>query len=362
MQIETLSRWALVVIAAVALLGAFKYGQGIFAPLAFGLVLGVVLSPVADAVDRIGLPRALGALLSLVLGLGLIALVIVLIEPKVSQAMQRAPEIMRELRGLVQGLREIGAGIEGVSAEVAEAINEEAGNAAAAPAEEAEAVRVPSLYDALSFAPSFLAQVLIVIGAFFFFLLSRHEIYEWVARRRDGLSEGPTARTLKDAERQVARYFLAIALINGGFGLTVGLALHTLGLPAPYVWGLVAALMNFILYIGPALVAAGLVVAGALAFEGAMSLAPAAIFVGLNAIEGQFVTPALVGRHMRVNPLLVFLSLVLWLWLWGPIGGIVAIPILLYILAIVSGFGVSQTISFGTPGRSRPNRSAGVGS
>ena len=361
MNIEIVSRWSTVVIGAVALLAALEYGEGIFAPLAFGLTLGVVLSPISDAVDRIGLPRALGALLSLVVGLLLIATLVFLIEPKITQALRRAPEIMDELRNLVDGLRDLGRGLESVSEEVADAINEESGPGTAPPAEAEAPVKVPGLYEALTIAPSLLAQLLIIIGALFFFLLSRHEIYEWVARRRDGLAEGPTAKSLKEAERQVARYFLTISMINAGLGLVVGLALHAIGLPGPYVWGVVVALMNFILYIGPATVAVGLLVAGALTFDGAMTLAPPAIFVCINAVEGQFVTPTLVGRHMHVNPLLVFLSLVLWLWLWGPLGGIVAIPLLLYILAIVSGFGLSQTISFGTAGRSRPKRSAGVG-
>ena len=369
MNIEPLSRWATVVIAMVALLGVFSYGQSVFAPLAFGLVLGVVLSPLSDAVDRIGLPRALAALLSLVIGLAIVTGIIWLIEPKVSQAMRRTPEIMEEMRDLMDGLRDLGRGLDTVSEEVADAINEEQQQdegvvVTSVPPEgqEDEPVKVPGLYDALTLAPGLLAQFLIIVGALFFFLLSRHEIYEWVARRRDGLSEGPTARTLKEAERQVARYFLTIAMINTGYGIIVGVVLHIIGLPAPYLWGLFAGLMNFILYIGPAVVAASLIVAGVLAFDGAMSLVPALAFIAVNATEGQFVTPALVGRHMHVNPLLVFLSLVLWLWLWGPLGGIVAIPILLYVLAIVSGFGASQTISFGTPGRSRPKRSAGVGS
>ena len=86
---------------------------------------------------------------------------------------------------------------------------------------------------------------------------------------------------------------------------------------------------------GPALVAAALLLAGLLSFDGLAGLAPAALFVSMNAIEGQFVTPALVGRHMHVNPLLVFLSLVFWLWLWGPIGGIVAIPVLVWTLYLL---------------------------
>ena len=361
MKVEDLSRWATVIIAAVALGAALTYGQGIFAPLALGLVLGIVMSPMADFADRLGLPRTLSALLSLITAFVLIVALVFFLEPKVSEALRRAPEIMFELRALIEGVQDLVRGIDNVSEEVSEAINQENG---AQPADEPEeqGVQVPGAFEALSLAPGLLAQLLIIVGALFFFLLSRNEIYDWLARRRDGLPGGPTARTLKDAEHQVARYFLTITMINGGLGLLTGLALHAIGMPAPYVWGLFAALMNFILYIGPAIVAASLLVGGALAFDGAMTLAPPAIFVALNSVEGQFVTPTLVGRHMHVNPLLVFLSLIFWLWLWGPIGGIVAIPILLYILAIVSGFGVSQTISFGTAARSRPKRSAGVGS
>jgi len=69
-------------------------------------------------------------------------------------------------------------------------------------------------------------------------------------------------------------------------------------------------------------------------FDGAMSLAPASAFVILNTIEGQFVTPTLVGKHMAINPLLVFLALIFGIWLWGPIGGIVAIPLLLWGLVL----------------------------
>jgi predicted PurR-regulated permease PerM len=69
----------------------------------------------------------------------------------------------------------------------------------------------------------------------------------------------------------------------------------------------------------------------------------------MNAIEAQFVTPTLVGKSLSVNPLLVFVSLVFWLWLWGPIGGIIAIPLLIWTLTVVQGFS-DQVISDGTPG------------
>ncbi len=362
MNLDRASRWAIIVIAFVAAGAALRAGASVFAPLTFGLVLGVVLSPFSDFVDkRIGIHRVFSALISIVIAAVMLTSAVLFIEPKITIAVRRAPEIMTELSVLLDGMQDLIRGIDSVSEEVSEAINEDAA-AAGASQPEKEQVRVPGAFDALTLAPSLVAQLLIVIGAFFFFLLSRHEIYEWAARRRDGSSDGATRHTLKEAERLVARYFLTITIINGSLGLVVGVVFHALGMPGPYVWGFVAAALNYILYIGPAVFAFSALLGGLLTFDGAAGVLPAILYICINAVEGNFVTPTLVGKNMQVNPLLVFLSLIFWLWLWGPLGGIIAIPILLYGLAMVAGFGVSQTISFGTAGKSRPNRSPGVGS
>ena len=145
-------------------------------------------------------------------------------------------------------------------------------------------------------------------------------------------------RILLAAERRVSLYFLTILVINAIFGIVVAGAMAVVGMPWPLTWGIVAFLLNFILYLGPVVVAGCLVVAGSLNFAGLEAFLPAAVYVGLNAVEGQFVTPSLVGRSLHVNPLLVFLSLVLWLWLWGPLGGFVAIPLLVWLIAVTTGF------------------------
>ena len=357
MTLEKASRWAIIVIAFVAVASALRLSSSVAAPLAFGLVLGVVLSPFSDIMDRIGVHRVFSALLSILVAVVLIVLLVVFAEPKVSYAIRRAPQIMAELSLLLEGLQDVVRGIDDVSEQVSEAISEEEpGQPAPAEAgdDEEEPLRLPTGTDALFLAPSFAAQMLITVGAFFFFLLSRHQIYEWVARRRDGTSEGPTALTLKEAERLVARYFLTITVINVTLGVLVGVAFHVVGMPGPYVWGFVAALLNYILYIGPAVFAVSALLGGLLAFDGAAGMLPAILYVCINGVEGNFVTPTLVGRNMQVNPLLVFLSLVFWLWMWGPLGGVVAIPLLLYLLAIVSGFGVSEPIAFGRRARGMP--------
>ena len=181
--------------------------------------------------------------------------------------------------------------------------------------------------------------MLIFAGGLYFFLLCRTDVYQWLAK----FARVPTetaVRTFREADRLVARYSLTITLINAVFGVAVGVALQLVGMPGAILWAFVAALMNFIMYLGPAIVALALAIAGTITFDGVYSFVPAAVFVGLNVLEGQFITPSLVGHRMRVNPLLVFLSLCLWLWLWGPIGGIVAIPLLVWIIAVTNGIGL----------------------
>ncbi len=139
--------------------------------------------------------------------------------------------------------------------------------------------------------------------------------------------------------------------------LLVAGAMHLLGMPAAPFWGMLAFLLNFVLYLGPIVLGVTLLVTGLVVFDGAIAVAPAALYLAMNATEGQFVTPSLVGQQISVNPLLVFLSLVFWLWLWGPIGGIVAIPLMIWVIAIVEAT-LGQTISSGIPGNLRPKRLA----
>ena len=100
---------------------------------------------------------------------------------------------------------------------------------------------------------------------------------------------------------------------------------------------MVAFLVNFLLYLGPSIFVVVLLFAGVAAFDGRLAVLPAVGFLLLNGIEGQFVTPALIGRTLRLNPLVVFLALVFGLWLWGPVGGIVAIPLVLWGQVLVRG-------------------------
>jgi predicted PurR-regulated permease PerM len=194
---------------------------------------------------------------------------------------------------------------------------------------------MPSTTDVLLLAPALLGQALLYFGTLFFFQLSRREIYDWVAKHlAQSTQRGNTALRLRAAENRVSRYFLTISVINAGLGLIVAAAMQLIGMPNAALWGVIAFLINYILYLGPAMLAVALVFAGIAAFDGLRVLLPALVYLGLNSTEGQFITPTLVGKHMQINPLLIFLSLTFGIWLWGPLGGVVAIPLLLWALVL----------------------------
>lgn len=334
-RLERVAQISVTLLGAVALVAALVYGKEILAPLALALVAGVVLSPLSDFWEDRGFSPVWGALLGLVVTLILVGALILALQPVIAQMVEQAPKVWSDMQGMVRALRGLLNSLTEVTDSVAEAVAPEAQAEPAAGAGAGEGVAIPSVTDALLVAPFILSQILIFAGVLFFFLLTRGEIYRWVALRLTGPEgRGELARRLRRAERNVSRYFLTITLINAGLGAVTAGALQAMGLQGAMVWGMVAFIANFIVYLGPAVLVAMLFFAGVAQFDGPLALMPAAAFMVANAIEGQFVTPALVGRHMAVNPLLVFLSLVFGIWLWGPIGGIVAIPLLLWVLVL----------------------------
>ena len=329
----TVTRWSTLVLAVIATFVALRAAENVFAPLLLAFVVGVVLSPLSDWLERLGAPRILAAVVSMALGLSAIVLLGLLLQPLAFRVVELAPTIWLQFASTVAELQTFLGGIGEVTRDVAAAVGAE-GEAAAD-----ESMALPTMMDALLLAPSVAGQILIFLGGLFFFLAGRVEVYDYLSRHRV-LSERPrdVTRILLAAERRVSRYFLTILLINAGFGVLVAGAMALIGMPWPLTWGIVAFLLNFILYLGPIFMAGCLVVAGSMNYTGLEAFLPALVYTGLNATEGQFVTPSLVGRSLHVNPLLVFLSLVLWLWLWGPLGGFVAIPLLVWLIAVTTGF------------------------
>jgi predicted PurR-regulated permease PerM len=330
---ERQAQFATVVMGVIAIVFALIASRDISAPIVLALAVGVVLSPLGDLWRRLGVHAAAGAILTLLVTLALLAGMVVLFQPVVLQLVATAPKVWADLQFALQGLRDIAKGMSNLSADVTGALS----SAPVAEGED-EGMSMPTVTDALLLAPAIAGQVLTFAGTLFFFILGRDQIYDWISRRlSEPSNRAVTAQRLLASERMVSRYFLTVTTVNAGLGIATGAALQALGVPGAAMWGLLAFFLNFIVYLGPGLLVAALLFAGIGAFDGFMVLAPAAVFILLNFLESQFVTPTLVGRNLELNPLLVFLTLIFGIWVWGAVGGVVAIPLLLYIRVLVTG-------------------------
>lgn len=323
---------SLCLLAALASAAALEATADIAAPTTLGLTVGLVLAPLAEALERRGLARGGAALAALTVALLAIGGILLLFQPILAQLFEQAPKVWSDLQDVLRALRGLASGLKDVSREVATTVNP-GSPASAAPPE--GAIAMPTVTDALLIAPAVGAQGLTFIGALFFFLLTRRELYIALPARlaRPQARADLTAR-LFAAEALVSRYFGIITVINAALGAATGLWLTALGLPGALAWGALAFLVNYIIFLGPALLFVTLLFAGVAGFDGAAALLPALGYIGLNFLESQFVTPAFVGRRMEINPLGVFLALLFGIWLWGPIGGIVAIPLILWAMAL----------------------------
>ncbi|GFE66117.1 AI-2E family transporter [Litoreibacter roseus] len=315
-----------VILTGILVFIALREAVAIFAPMMLALVFGIILSPLSDFFCRLRLPTALAALLTCILGLAVVGVVAILLEPAVSKAIDQAPLIWTEIKGLVSELQRMLRGLEEITEEIAATT----GNGDTGSTE--GDVPLPSASNALFLAPDYLGRMFIFIGTLYFFLLGREDIYRWAGKSFNRLGD----RELRWAEKRVAKYFITITAINASFGTVIFVVMTILGMPTPIFWGVLAFLVNFILYLGPICLAVTLLLVGSITFVGPYGFLPALTYLVLNATEGQFVTPGLVGKSMRVNPLLVFLSLVVWIWLWGPVGGFIAIPVLIWSLAVAN--------------------------
>lgn len=318
------------VIAIILVFATLDNAPGLFAPVLSAIVLGVVLAPFADALERLRVPSSVSAMMILLVFLGLSGAIVLAVGPTINEAIDNAPAIWLEMRSFFDAIRDAVAGVQEMQETVEDALGDGDGSEAD---EETSAVPIPNFLTALSYGPSVLSGILIFAGTLYFFLATRHDIYARLSRFVPALTES----ILRRAEVRVSRYFLAISLVNAGFGLAVLVVMSVLGMPQPMMWALATFLLNFLLYLGPAMLATALLLVGVMVFDGPMVVVPMALFLALNIVESQFVTPSVVGRQMAVNPLMIFLSLIFWLWLWGPIGGIVAIPLLVWTRFVLSG-------------------------
>ena len=336
---------ALVVILGAGLFMALPFvlsiGAIVFLPLVTAIILSILLSPLADRLAGFGLPNRLASFLALVVFLLIAVLVISMILQPALDLFDRFPAMLAKITNQISQLR----GNLGWLTDLNRQLARLAGHS---PAREV-VLASPSVIEQLAFAtPSLVLETLFMLLMTYFMVEARMRM-----RRRmllDRASFGASlkaARVMRDVQDRVAAYILTVALINLGVGAVVAAGAWLLGFEAPIMWGGIAFVLNFLPYVGPLVMIALLALFG-LATSSTMlaGLAAPACYLGLHAVEANFITPAILGKRFTINPVLILLSISYFSWIWGVIGALLSVPILLTLTALFEHLGKPNLIGF----------------
>jgi predicted PurR-regulated permease PerM len=249
-----------------------------------------------------------------------------LLSGPVSEWIDDAPRIQSELKDRLRGLTDSFRSVREASSQV-----EDLTDAASDPQVMKVAIDQPGLLDsAAQNLASFAATALVSLVLALFLLASGDMFYVKLVESFPRF--GDKKRALKIAygvEESISRYLFSITMINAVLGLVVGTGLWLIGMPQPAMWGVIAFLFNFLPYIGAVI---GIVLTAAVALVsfdtvGQALLAPG-FYLLATTLEGQFVTPVVIGRRLEINAVSVFSTVVFWGWMWGFAGALMAVPFL----------------------------------
>jgi predicted PurR-regulated permease PerM len=304
-------------------------GHEVFIPVVLALLFATVLSGAVEALHRRRLPRSLASFLLLFVLLTLIAITFNAIADPARQWFANLPHTLRVIERKVHPVALALNQIE-VLGNRAGAIANPGGAAPhpGAPAPASAPASSLSAYEVLSQTRSGLVSTLTVVILSLFLLSGGPPMLaRMAASLADDVQAAHVLRVIEAIRSEVGRYYGTVAIINLGLGAATGLAMMFLGGPNPFLWGTMAAVLNFIPYVGGAMTLVVLAVVALVSFDNVgRIIAVPAVYLGLATIEGQVVQPLRVGHRLDLNPLLVFLAVWFGRWLWGIAGIVVAVP------------------------------------
>lgn len=336
---------ALVVLMAIGLFLALPFvlsiGSMVFLPLVTAIILTIVLSPLADKLAQIGLPNFLASFLALALLLAVLALAL-------SAVLRPALTLFQDMPAMIDRIGEHFNQLEGALAWFSQ-INQKVAEIVGSSEGQQVVLAGPTMLEQLAFAtPTVLLEVLLTFLMAFFMIEARVRMRRRLLLERQHFGATlKAARVMRDVQDRVGSYILTVGLINLAVGLVVTLGAWALGMDYPVMWGGLAALLNFLPYVGPLAMIALLTLFGLGTADALLvGLIPAAAYLGLHTVESNLVTPAILGARFTMNPVLILFALSYFSWIWGMTGALLSVPLLLTITALVDHLGRPNIIGF----------------
>jgi predicted PurR-regulated permease PerM len=322
-EIRSISITGLFVLAAMYTL---YFARAFFLPIVLAVLLDFLLSPLIRALKRARVPEPVGAALVIVVLLGTAGIAVYGLVGPAKEWVAKVPVSMREAENRLRKLR---TPVEQVS-KTAEQVEQAAkvDNGTKTPE---VVVKGPSLTERLfGTTQTLIASAFEVIILLYFLLAAGDLFLQKLIKVLPQFRDKKKAVTIaRETEASISTYLVTVTLVNLALGLAVALVMFLLKMPNPLLWGAMAALAEFIPYLGASALVALLTLAGLVTFEqvGHALLVPVA-YLGVNIIQSQLISPLILGRRLTLNPVAIFVGLVFWWWIWGVPGAFIAVPLI----------------------------------
>jgi predicted PurR-regulated permease PerM len=329
-------RIAAVGLFLIALTGLIYFARDFLLPVVLAFMLALTLSPIVRYLQKRGIAPPISALVLVLIFVGFFSAGAYLLTDPVTEWIERAPEIGQTLKQKLTTLRKPVEAVVKASEQV-ETLTE----GTSSPAVQKVVVQQPGL---LTIAANNLVSIASTAGVTFvlllFLLASGTMFYEKMIGIMPTFRDKKRALTIAyDVEKDVSRYLFTISLINIAFGIYIGVAMTLVGMPNPILWGVAAFLLNYIPYIGALAGIVMVCLVALMSFDSLVySLIPPLLYLFGSIMEGQFITPIFLGRRLELNSVAIFIFIALWSWLWGIVGAIIAVPLLVSIKVFCDHF------------------------
>lgn len=339
-KVPTLAVYGILILA---IFYALYFAASLLVPIAIAILLNVIFSPVARSLAKRRIPNAISAAFIVIFLIGSIALSTVLLSNPVSDWIDRLPTVTWEIKSKLGDLLQPVESVKEITTQVDDiaksATADNSGNR-----DSTVEIRGPSLSDQLFESVQEIVLQLGVVATLLFFLLASGDLFKerFIAMVPGLKGKKQVLTIMQRIEKDASTYLLTMSAINFLLGTVVGLTLWFLGLPNAVLWGFMAMVLNFIPFVG-AIVGAGIVFMVALLSQDSLSITLAAplIYIGFSVMEGQLITPSVLGKKLTINPVIIFVFVLFWGWMWGVPGAVMAVPILVILRAFcdnIEGF------------------------
>jgi predicted PurR-regulated permease PerM len=320
-------------VRSVALTGLFilaifytiYFLRAVLLPIVLAWLLSYLLRPIVRTLSRLKIPPLLSAALILLALLSIVTLGVSAVAAPASGWLAKAPSGLQELQHKLMPMRRSIAEMAKASGEIEKLATPDSSSKAAV-----EVQRHPITEILYLHTPEFISSMVLLVILLFFLLAYDGVFIGKLIKLLPSFSDKKRAVSIaQDIESQVSRYLFTVTIINCCLGIAVGTTVGLLGLPNPVMWGVMVAILNFVPYLGALTGIICMTIGAILSFDSlGYALIFPAVYLGFGMLEGNFITPWVMGRSLTLNPVLILLSLVFWGWMWGIAGVIIAVPIL----------------------------------